>query len=60
MCTTCTIEVTEETALLNDFICPECEEVYELSDDSELIEELKKKNHKNRKRTTISSRREKY
>jgi transcription factor E len=43
MCTTCTIEVTEETALLNDFICPECEEVYELSDDSELIEELKKK-----------------
>jgi transcription factor E len=42
-CMTCTIEVTEETALLNDFICPECEEVYELSDDSELIGELKKK-----------------
>ena len=43
ICTTCTIEVTEETALLNDFICPECEEVYELSDDSELIEEINKK-----------------
>jgi len=43
LCATCTIEVTEETALLNDFACPECEEVYELSDDSELVDEIGKK-----------------
>jgi len=43
ICTTCTIEVTEENALLNDFACPECEEVYELSDDSEVKEELERK-----------------
>ena len=43
LCTTCTIEVTEETALLNDFICPECEEVYELSDDSGVRDELQTK-----------------
>jgi len=42
LCTTCSIEVNEETALLNDFICPECEEVYELSDDSEVIEHIGK------------------
>ena len=43
ICTTCTIEVSEETALLNDFVCPECEEVYELSDDLEIVEELQRK-----------------
>lgn len=43
ICTTCSIEVTEEYALLNDFICPECEEVYELSDDSEVRDELEKR-----------------
>jgi transcription factor E len=43
MCTTCTLEVTEEAALINDFSCPECEEVYELSDDSEVRDELQKK-----------------
>ena len=42
-CNTCSIEVNEETALLNDFICPECDEVYELSDDSGVIEEITKK-----------------
>src|SRR3989338_5269075 len=29
-CKTCNLEVTEEAALLNNFICSECEEVYEL------------------------------
>lgn len=42
-CKTCSIEVNEETALLNNFICPECEEVYELSDNTEIIEEIKRK-----------------
>ena len=40
---TCSIEVNEETALLNNFICPECEEVYELVDNSEFINDLEKK-----------------
>mgnify|MGYP001580496556 FL=1 len=41
-CKTCNIEVTEEAALLNDFICPECEEVYELFNNEEIIEKLEK------------------
>lgn len=42
-CKTCSIEVNEETALLNNFICSECEEVYELFDNSKIIDELEKK-----------------
>ena len=42
-CDTCSIEVTEETALLNDFACSECEEVYKLSKNEELIKELEGK-----------------
>jgi len=43
ICNTCSIEVNEETALLNDFICPECEEVYELYNDTEIKNEIEKK-----------------
>jgi len=43
VCNTCSIEVSEETALLNEFACSECDEVYELSDDSEVINDLEKK-----------------
>jgi len=39
-CNTCSIEVTEETALLNDFACSECEEVYQLSKNEEVIHDL--------------------
>lgn len=42
-CNTCSIEVTEETALLNDFACSECEEVYQLSNNEEVIKELEGK-----------------
>ena len=42
-CKNCSIEVNEETALSNNFICSECEEVYELFDNSKIIEEFKKK-----------------
>lgn len=42
LCKTCNIEVTEEGALLNDFICSECEEVYELSNNEEIIKKLEK------------------
>jgi len=42
ICKTCNIETTEESALLNDFICSECEAVYELSDNKAIIEHLEK------------------
>ncbi len=42
ICKTCSLEVTEENALLNDFVCPECEEVYQLSENKENIEQLEK------------------
>jgi len=42
VCNTCSIEVTEDVALLNDFTCPECEEVYELNEDSKLLEQIRK------------------
>jgi transcription factor E len=41
-CNTCSIEVTEEAALLNDFTCPECEEVYELNANPAIIQQLEK------------------
>lgn len=42
ICKTCNIEITEEVALLNDFICSECEEVYELSNNEDIIKKLGK------------------
>ncbi len=42
LCKTCNIEVTEEAALLNNFICSECEEVYELFNNEEIIDKLEK------------------
>ncbi len=42
-CGTCSLEVSEETALLNDFACSECEEVYQLSNNQQMINELEQK-----------------
>lgn len=42
LCNTCSIEINEETALLNNYACPECEEVYQLSDNKEFILDLEK------------------
>jgi len=42
LCKICSIEVTEEIALLNDFTCPECEEIYELSNNQGFIDSLNK------------------
>ena len=42
-CDTCSIEVTEEVALLNNFTCSECEEIYRLSDNMQFINQLEKK-----------------
>ncbi len=48
-CNTCSIEVTEETALMNNFACSECEEIYQLLDNREIIHELEKKINKIKK-----------
>ncbi len=42
ICKTCKIEVSEEKALLNNFECPECGEVYELSNSEKIIRGIKK------------------
>ena len=42
-CETCSIEVNEEKALLENFTCVECYEVYELSNNREIIEDLERK-----------------
>jgi transcription factor E len=42
LCNTCSLEVSEETALLNDFACPECEEIYILSEGEEITKKLEK------------------
>lgn len=39
-CKSCNIEVSEETALINNFTCPECGEVYELNDNKKALNEL--------------------
>jgi len=39
-CKTCNVEVGEETALLNDFTCQECGEVYSLAENNSVIKEL--------------------
>jgi transcription factor E len=48
-CNTCSIEVSEENALLNDFVCSECEEVYELSKNEDMVKDLEGKISKIRK-----------
>ncbi len=41
-CKTCGMEVTEEAALLHDFVCSECGEVFALKDSSDSIREVGK------------------
>ncbi len=42
ICEKCNLELTEEKALLQDFICTECGEVFKMKDNSKLLKELKK------------------
>lgn len=48
-CKTCEVEVGEETALLNQFTCTECGEVYSLAEQDKIIKELENKINKLRK-----------
>ena len=42
ICKTCGIEVMEESALLHDFTCSECGEVYSLKDSVESVNEVER------------------
>ena len=46
ICKTCEIELSEENALLNDFLCRECGELLELNVDRKMIEDSHKKINK--------------
>ena len=50
ICKTCNVELTEENALLHDFTCPECEEVYGISDNTKVINDLNSSINKLKKR----------
>jgi len=43
VCNTCKTEVSEETALLHNFICSECGEVYALQEDKKILSDLNSK-----------------
>lgn len=55
LCNTCSIENSEEVALLNDFTCQECGEVYVLSDSEGIIEDLRKRISKIKKEIELVS-----
>ena len=42
VCERCSIEITEENALLRDFICDECGEVYTLKDNTNVVKDLER------------------
>jgi len=42
VCNTCKTEISEENALMHNFICQECGEVYSLADKKKVMEELTK------------------
>lgn len=46
ICNTCKTEVSEETALLHNFICSECGEVYALQEDKKILNDLNLKINK--------------
>jgi transcription initiation factor TFIIE subunit alpha len=41
VCNICSIEVTEDVALNNNFVCTECEQVYTLSEGKDKVEKVK-------------------
>ena len=46
ICERCNIELNEESALLHDFTCKECGEIYTLKDNTKLLRELKRNSEK--------------
>jgi len=41
-CKRCNIESTEDEALMHDFVCPECGDVFTLKDNSKLVKDLQR------------------
>ncbi|MEK6872495.1 MAG: hypothetical protein AABW90_00605 [Nanoarchaeota archaeon] len=54
-CNNCSVEVNEETALLNNFICHECDGVYQLADNTKFIQEINDKITKLKKDVELAS-----
>lgn len=52
-CETCNVEVGEETALLNEFTCRECGQIYTLAVNDKIIHELESKINKLKKALEI-------
>ena len=52
ICKTCGMEVTEEAALLHDFTCPECGEVFALKDSTNAITDVEKQIQKIRNKVS--------
>lgn len=52
-CPNCALEMSEENALLHDFTCPECGEVFLAKDNSENINNLKKNIEDLKKKTEL-------
>lgn len=48
-CKMCNVEINEETALLNQFTCAECGQVYALAESDKIIKELENKINKSSK-----------
>jgi len=42
VCNRCNIEFTEENALLHDFACPECGDIFRLKDNSKVLKEFRR------------------
>jgi len=54
LCNTCKTEVGEETALLHNFACQECGEIYVLADKKKVMEDLAREiNHLERQRQNV-------
>ena len=52
-CKTCNVEVGEETALLNNFTCLECGQIYSLAENDKIIKEVESKINKIRTQLNI-------
>lgn len=53
VCKNCHVEYNEENALLHDFTCPECGEVFIKSDNAKVLKDLRREDEKLRKELSV-------
>lgn len=53
VCSVCHVEYNEENALIRDFTCPECGEIFVKADNSKVLKELKKEDEKFKKQLEL-------